>query len=81
MTTFKPVHMLLKLCLAFLTQSLFAQYPPHPLPQYPEEWTCQWITHPDIAPTAYNLIHFRNELEVEELPEQYIENLVTCLRF
>lgn len=49
-----------------------AQYPHHALPQYPEEWNAQWITHPDIDKTAYNLIHFRNTFELESVPEQFI---------
>ncbi|MGB3589956.1 MAG: family 78 glycoside hydrolase catalytic domain [Tunicatimonas sp.] len=53
-------------------QTLLAQYPHHALPQYPEEWTAQWITHPNIDETAYNLIHFRNAFELESAPEQFI---------
>ncbi len=50
----------------------YAQYPGNPLPQYPEAWTTQWITHPDIDQTAHNLIHFRNTFALEEVPDQFV---------
>lgn len=58
--------------LVFLSFRVEAQYPNHPLPQYPEQWNSQWVTHPEIIPNAHNLIHFRNAFELEEKPEQFI---------
>ena len=52
--------------------SLRAQYPGNPLPQYPEKWNSNWITHPDIDPAGFSLIHFRNSFELERSPEQFI---------
>jgi hypothetical protein len=42
------------------------------LPQYPEVWNSQWITHPYIDKTAYGLIHFRNTFVLEAIPEKFI---------
>lgn len=58
----------------FLIQSskIVAQYPNHTLPQYPDEWNAQWITHPDIDKTAYGLIHFRNKIQLDAKPEKFI---------
>lgn len=50
----------------------YAQYPGHTLPQYPEAWNTQWITHPGIDQTAYSLIHFRNAFSLETPPEQFV---------
>jgi len=52
-----------------------AQYPEHPLPQFPEAWNSQWITHPHIDKTAHHLIHFRKPFELTEPPEQCIVHL------
>ena len=49
-----------------------AQYPNHPLPQYPTAWNAQWITHPDIDQTAYNLVHFRKKLLLDAVPSQFV---------
>ena len=46
--------------------------PNHTLPQYPDEWNAQWITHPDIDKTAYGLIHFRNTFQLDAKPEKFI---------
>lgn len=50
----------------------YPQYKNSKLPQYPEEWNTQWITHPKIDEAAHNLIHFRNSFELKEIPEQFI---------
>jgi alpha-L-rhamnosidase len=63
---------LLFIGLLFLVQVLNAQYPNHQLPQYPEKWNSNWITHPDIDEAAYGLIHFRNDFMLEEVPEKFI---------
>jgi hypothetical protein len=55
-----------------LSIPLLAQYPHHPLPQYPTAWNSQWITHPDIDPTAYNLLHFRNTLRLDTVPDRFV---------
>ncbi|MBN2350751.1 MAG: family 78 glycoside hydrolase catalytic domain [Bacteroidales bacterium] len=55
-----------------LTFRLIAQYPGNPLPQYPEIWNSQWITHPDIDQAAYSLVHFRKTFTMDELPEKFI---------
>ncbi len=52
--------------------NVHAQYPGNPLPQYPEKWNSQWITHPDIDKTAYGLIHFRNSFNLKDVPKQFI---------
>lgn len=31
-----------------------------------------WVTHPDIDPAAFNLIHLRNTFELNSVPEQFI---------
>ena len=49
-----------------------AQYADNPLPQFPEKWNSQWISHPDIDKTAYGLIHFRSTIELDEKPEKFI---------
>ena len=49
--------------------NLYAQ---QDLPQYPETWNSQWITHPDIDKTAYNLIHFRKTFELDQVPDHCI---------
>jgi len=51
---------------------LAAQWPGSPLPQYPEAWNSHWITHPGIDEAAYNLIHFRNVIELDAVPEKFI---------
>ena len=51
---------------------IVAQYPHHPLPQHPEQWEAQWITHPDIDVTAYNLVHFRKLLTLDTVPGQFV---------
>ncbi len=58
--------------LAVTTSVLDAQYPDHPVPQYPEQWNSMWITHPGIDEAAYGLIHFRNTFELDEVPETFI---------
>ena len=58
--------------LAIQSSKIFAQYPNHTLPQYPDEWNSQWITHPDIDKTAYGLIHFRNTFQLDIKPEKFI---------
>jgi alpha-L-rhamnosidase len=75
MTTNKSFGVLFFLSSLFIFQSVSAQYPSHPLQQYPENWDCQWITHPEIDESAYNLIHFRNVIELKELPEQFIVHI------
>ena len=64
----------LTLYLLFFSLSLrvYAQYPPHPLPQYPQQWNAGWITHPDIDKTAYNLIHFQNTFALDTVPKPFI---------
>lgn len=52
--------------------NLDAQYPPSPVPQYPEEWNSMWITHPGIDEAAYGLIHFRNAFDMDVIPEEFI---------
>jgi alpha-L-rhamnosidase len=44
----------------------------NPLPQYPETWDSQWITHPEIDKAAYGLIHFRNEFNVDKVPGKFV---------
>ncbi len=58
--------------LSIQSSKIFAQYPNHTLPQYPEEWNSQWITHPDIDKTAYGLVHFRNTFQLDTKPEKFI---------
>ncbi len=60
------------LALLIQNQKVFAQYPHHKLSQYPVEWNSQWITHPDIDKTAYNLIHFRNTFTIEAVPKTFV---------
>jgi alpha-L-rhamnosidase len=64
--------LLLTVALLNPNQKVAAQYPNLPLPQYPEEWNSQWITHPDIDKTAYCLIHFRNIFTLESVPERFV---------
>ncbi|MDD4425202.1 MAG: family 78 glycoside hydrolase catalytic domain [Mariniphaga sp.] len=66
---------LLIVILAFSTLQVFAQYPGLDLPQYPGRWNSQWITHPEIDKTAYNLIHFRNTFTLESVPERFIVHI------
>jgi hypothetical protein len=61
--------------LGLMTTLLYAQYPGNSLPQYPETWTAQWITHPDIDKTAYGLVHFRKEIELNKVPQQFIVHI------
>ncbi len=72
MSNFYQPFILLFGLLFKVSLNLYAQYPHHELSQYPEEWNAQWITHPDIDKTAYNLIHFRNTFELENVPSTFI---------
>lgn len=58
-----------------LTGNGYCQYTGNPLPKYPKEWNALWITHPDIAPTAYNLLHFRKSFELDKLPEKFVVHI------
>ncbi|MFZ5429176.1 MAG: family 78 glycoside hydrolase catalytic domain [Bacteroidota bacterium] len=44
----------------------------NPLPQYPETWDSQWITHPSIDQNAYGLVHFRNRFTLDKVPQKFI---------
>jgi hypothetical protein len=52
--------------------TLRAQYPGNPLPQFPVAWNSKWITHPDIDKAAFGLVHFRNVVHLETVPEKFI---------
>ena len=65
-------HTLSILAILIYTSSVNAQYPDHHLNQYPEKWNSQWITHPDIDKTAHNLVHFRYDFELDEVPGEFI---------
>lgn len=54
-----------------VTEHGFCQYADNPLPQYPEEWNALWISHPDIAPTTYNMVHFRKSFDLYIVPETF----------
>ncbi len=68
----KIVNLLLCLFLLDFAPKAVAQYPDHPLPQYPAEWNSSWITHPDIDPTAYRMIHFRKKFDLAAVPEKFV---------
>jgi hypothetical protein len=51
------------------------------LPQYPDEWNSQWITHPDIDKAAYGLIHFRNSFLLESVPEKFVVHVTGDNRY
>lgn len=53
----------------------FCQYASNPLPQYPEEWNALWISHPDIAPTAYNMVSFRKSFNLDRAPEKFVVHI------
>ena len=72
---------LLLCCFSVYFTFSFAQYPHHPLPQYPEKWGAQWITHPDIDKTAYGLIHFRNRINLEEVPREFVVHVTGDNRY
>ncbi|MFC2089864.1 alpha-L-rhamnosidase C-terminal domain-containing protein [Bacteroidota bacterium] len=48
------------------------QYADHTLPQFPEDWNSNWISHPEVDKAAFGLIHFRNTIELESVPEAFI---------
>ncbi len=63
-------------CISILqSQNFYAQYDENPLPQYPEKWNSQWITHPDIDKTAYGLLHFRKSITLATKPEKFIVHI------
>lgn len=36
------------------------------------EWKAQWISHPDVAPDAAAVLHFRRSLELSTKPDRFI---------
>ena len=50
----------------------WAQYQDHPVPQYPEQWGANWITHREIEKTAHCLVHFRNIFELGQQLDKFI---------
>lgn len=72
---------LLLCCFSVYFTFLFAQYPPHPLPQHPEKWDAQWITHPDIDKTTHGLIHLRNRVNLEEVPKEFVVHVTGDNRY
>jgi len=51
---------------------IYPQYSGNPLPQFPKTWNAQWITDPAIDKAAYGLVHFRNIIDLEIVPEKFI---------
>ncbi len=64
--------LIINIILLIFMNKIQAQYDNHILPQFPDEWNSQWITHPDIDKTAYGLIHFRNTIQLDSKPEKFI---------
>jgi hypothetical protein len=46
-----------------------------------EPWKAQWITHPQVHPKAYSVIHFRKVLDLTAKPEDYIVHISGDNRF
>jgi hypothetical protein len=72
----RKTTLILQVLLGLILQSTtaYSQIGPewNPLPQYPETWDSQWITHPSIDKSAYGLIHFRNRFNLDEVPEKFV---------
>lgn len=46
-----------------------------------DPWEASWITHPDIAPKAYNVLHVRKSFDLAEKPREFVVHVTADNRF
>lgn len=51
------------------------------LPVRTQKWNAFWISHPEIEPASYSVVHFRKQFVVTEIPERFIVHVTADNRY